>query len=70
MRLLLIHSDHIEYETKKRTKFAEESCKPSDSLEDAIVAFCAVEAPDEEGVNDVISQAVTAIVDNGRKGRV
>ena len=61
MRLLLIHSDNIEYEAKKKTKFAEETCNPSDSLKDAIVAFCAVEAPDEEGIDDVIAQAVSTI---------
>jgi threonyl-tRNA synthetase len=63
MRLLLIHSDLIEYEAKKKTKFAEEPCKPSDSLKDALVAFCAIESPDTEGMNDVIAQAITAIGD-------
>ncbi|PKL60296.1 MAG: threonine--tRNA ligase, partial [Methanomicrobiales archaeon HGW-Methanomicrobiales-4] len=61
MRLLLLHSDLITYEAKKKTKFAEEPCIPSDSLEDALVAFCAVEAPDTEGIDDVISQTVAAI---------
>ncbi|HWQ67340.1 MAG TPA: threonine--tRNA ligase [Methanospirillum sp.] len=63
MRLLLIHSDHIEYEAKKKTKFAEEPCTASDSLEEALVAFCAVEAPDADGMDDVIAQAVTAVND-------
>lgn len=61
MRLLLIHSDHIEYEAKKKTKFAEEPCNPSDFLDEALVAFCAVEAPDADDVDDVIHQAVSAI---------
>lgn len=61
MRLLLIHSDHIEYEAKKKTKFAEEPCKPSDSFDESLVAFCAVEAPDAEGIDDVVAQAVASI---------
>jgi len=61
MRLLLIHSDFIEYEAKKKTKFAEEPCNPADRLDDAVVAFCAVESPDADGIDDVIDQAVTAI---------
>jgi len=63
MRLLLLHSDLITYEAKKKTKFAEEPCKPTDSLEDALVAFCAVEAPDTDGIDDVIAQTVAAIGD-------
>jgi len=61
MRLLLIHSDHIEYEAKKKTKFAEEPCSPSDSFDESLVAFCAVEAPDEDGIEDVVTQAVSSI---------
>jgi threonyl-tRNA synthetase len=61
MRLLLIHSDFIEYEAKKKTKFAEEPCNPSDRLDDALVAFCAVESPDADDIDDVISQTVNAI---------
>ncbi|HPP78314.1 threonine--tRNA ligase, partial [Methanospirillum sp.] len=61
MRLLLIHSDFIEYEAKKKTKFAEEPCNPADRLDDALVAFCAVESPDADGIEDVISQTVAAI---------
>ena len=63
MRLLLIHSDHIEYEAKKKTKFAEEPCSSSDSFDEALVAFCAVEAPDADDIEDVISQAVTAVTE-------
>lgn len=61
MRLLLIHSDHIEYEAKKKTKFAEDPCNPSDSFDESLVAFCAVEAPDEDGIEDVVTQAVASI---------
>lgn len=67
MRLLLIHSDHIEYEAKKKTKFAEEPCNPSDSFDEALVAFCAVEAPDEDGIEDVVAQAVASIGDMSKQ---
>ena len=49
MQLLLIHSDYIEYETKKQTPVAEkidESLK-SGRLEEALTAFIAVEKADE-----------------------
>ncbi len=61
MRLLLIHSDYIEYEAKKKTKFAEENCIPKDEFKESLVAFCAVEAPDEEGIEDVITQTISEI---------
>lgn len=61
MRLLLIHSDFIEYKAKKKTKFAEDPCIPSDRLDDVLVTFCAVESGDIDSIEDVISQAVTAI---------
>lgn len=63
MRLLLIHSDYIEYETKKKTKFAEEPCPSSDSLEDVLVAFSAIESGDAEGIDDVVDQTIQAIDD-------
>lgn len=67
MRLLLIHSDFIEYEAKKKTKIAEEPCNPADRLDDALVAFCAVESSDADGIDDVIAQTVAAIEDLARK---
>ena len=57
MRLLLIHSDYIEYEAKKKTKMAEECSVPSDRMEDALTVFCAVESIDEEDLEGVILQA-------------
>lgn len=50
MKLLLIHSDHIEYEvTKKAGKFAEEIPEElkAGGLEEALTAFIAVESIDE-----------------------
>lgn len=61
MRLLLIHSDHNDYEAKKPTPMAEEAENLRDSMDDALVAFCAVEAADEEDMEDVVEQAVADI---------
>ena len=61
MRILLIHSDKIEYEALSKTKMAEESIIPKDAMHDALVAFCAVESIDEEDRADIISQAVYEI---------
>jgi len=46
MQLLLIHSDYIEYETKKQTPVAEkiEESLKSGRLEEALTAFMAVES--------------------------
>ena len=61
MRLLLIHSDYIEYEAKKRTKMAEECTVLSDREDEALTVFCAVESVDEEDLAGVVSQAVEEI---------
>ncbi len=62
MRLLLIHSDYIEYEAKKKTKMAEECSVPTDRMEDALTVFCAVESIDEEDLEGVILQAAGEII--------
>ena len=61
MRLLLIHSDYIEYEVKKKTKMAEECSVLSDREEEALTVFCAVESVDEEDLEGVVRQAVEEI---------
>ena len=63
MQLLLIHSDYIEYETKKDTPVAEkidESFKKG-RLEEALTVFIAVESVDETGRGEVVSRAVDDI---------
>jgi len=57
MRLLLIHSDRITYDAKKQTPFAEKGAALQDSLDEALVAFCAVEAVDEQDPNGIVNQA-------------
>jgi threonyl-tRNA synthetase len=67
MRLLLIHSDHIEYEARKKTKVAEEDAVPKDALDEALAVFCAVESVDEENIEDAVRQAANEIVATARQ---
>ncbi|MDN5339784.1 MAG: threonyl-tRNA synthetase [Euryarchaeota archaeon] len=67
MRLLLIHSDHIEYEARKKTKVAEEVVVPKDALDEALAVFCAVESVDEENIEDAVRQAADEIVATARQ---
>jgi threonyl-tRNA synthetase len=63
MQLLLIHSDYIEYETKKQTSVAEkidESLK-SGRLEEALTAFMAVEKADETNPSETIEKTTAEI---------
>jgi threonyl-tRNA synthetase len=61
MRLLLIHSDFIEYEAKKKTGMAEDARILKDSQEEALTVFSAVESVDEDDIEGVVSQAVEEI---------
>ncbi|MCK5636275.1 MAG: threonine--tRNA ligase, partial [Thermoplasmatales archaeon] len=62
MKLLLIHSDYIEYEVKdKAIKNPEETKIKKDRLEDALTAFTAVEKVDEKSSNQAVQQAAAEI---------
>jgi len=61
MRLLLIHSDYIEYEAKKKTKMAEECSVLSDRENEVLVVFCAVESVDEDDLEGVVLQGVQEV---------
>jgi len=61
MRLLLIHSDYIEYEAKKKTKMAEDEAVLADSQKETLTVFCAVESIDENDPEGVMMQAVAEI---------
>ncbi|MDR0768201.1 MAG: threonine--tRNA ligase, partial [Methanosarcinales archaeon] len=63
MQMLLVHSDFIEYETKKKTKIAEEISDDMKSgrLEEALTAFIAVEKCDEANPNGTMAAAVAQI---------
>lgn len=67
MRLLLIHSDHIEYEARKKTKVAEEDAIQKDALDEALAVFCAVESVDEENIEDAVRQAADEIASSARQ---
>lgn len=64
MKLLLIHSDFIEYEVKKSTPVAEkiEEDVMSGRMEEALTAFIAVEKPDESGIQYTADKGADEIV--------
>lgn len=65
MRILLIHSDHLKYQTKSKTRIAEkiEDEKKKGHFENALVVFTAVEKEDEENPTAVVENAVREILD-------
>ena len=64
MKLLLIHADYIEYEIKKKTKFAENFEGKGARIDEALVAFVSVEKGDNE---DVALKAIEEIRDVAEK---
>jgi len=65
LQLLLIHSDYIEFEAKRPTKFAEEieEAAKKGRLEEALCAFVAVEKFDEDDSEAVVAEGAKQIVD-------
>ena len=65
MRLLAIHADFMEYESKKKTKFAEEISGDEKSLrvEEVLVIFTSVEKSDEDNRDAVIDRFLEDIKD-------
>lgn len=65
MRILLIHSDHLKYQTKSKTRIAEkiDDEKKKGQFENALVVFTAVEKEDEENPVAVVENAVKEIMD-------
>ncbi|ADI73400.1 threonyl-tRNA synthetase [Methanohalobium evestigatum Z-7303] len=63
MRLLLVHSDYIEYEVKKSTPVAEkvDESQKSGRLEEALTVFLAVEKPDESDIDEIVKRTVDEI---------
>ena len=64
MRILLIHSDHLKYQTKSKTRIAEkiDDEKKKGQFENALVVFTAVEKEDEENPVAVVENAVKEII--------
>lgn len=63
MRILLIHSDYINYKTKSKTKIAEniEDKQKSMHFDNSLVVFTAVEKKDEDDPKTVVENAVKEI---------
>ncbi len=62
MKLLLIHSDFIEYEVKtKAIKTPEDITKKHDRFEESLTVFTAVEKIDEKAPSQAVKQAVEEI---------
>ena len=64
MRTLMIHSDYLRYKTRSKTKRAEdiEDEKRDSGVDDALVAFIAVEKEDEEDPEIIIKKSVKEIL--------
>jgi len=72
LRILLIHSDFLEFETRERTPVAEDvpPSLRSGRLEEVLVVFTAVEEEDEGNMEDVSKNAAREIADVARKVEV
>ncbi|HDS44672.1 MAG TPA: threonine--tRNA ligase [Methanomicrobia archaeon] len=75
MQLLFIHADFIEYEAKEKTRVAEplEPGQKNARLDEALVAFIAVEQGDEANVPSIVAQAANetlAIADQVNAERI
>ena len=68
MRILLIHSDYLSFEVKKKAiKDAEELSGPPQKAENVLIAFIAVEKIDEEGPESVVKQLVAELTKTARE---
>jgi len=65
MRILLIHSDHLKYQTKSKTRIAEkiDDEKKKGKFDNALVVFTAIEKEDEKNPDAVVQNAVKEITD-------
>jgi threonyl-tRNA synthetase len=68
MRILLLHSDYLRYEAKRKAlKDAEDLKEPTGGADDALVVFIAFEKPDEQDVDSVKRQLIDGIKDTYEK---
>lgn len=71
MKLLLIHSDYIEYEVKdKAIKNPEEVRKKTGRLDEALTVFTAVEKIDEKASRQAVKDAVLEIIKTAEQLKV
>lgn len=63
MRVLLIHSDYLEYETKNKTPVAEEieESKQQGKFDESLVVFTAVEKEDEKNPSAIVRNLVKEV---------
>ena len=62
MKILLIHSDYLEFEAKQKTKIAEDTDVLKGKMDECLTAFIAVEKEDEENPENVINNTVNEII--------
>ncbi len=68
MRILLIHSDYLRFEAKKKAlKDAEEIEEHKGEAKNVLVAFIAAEKPDEENIESTVDQLVSEIKETIKK---
>ncbi|MGM0510342.1 MAG: threonine--tRNA ligase [Thermoplasmatota archaeon] len=69
MKILLIHSDYLRYQVKKKTPVAEkiEEEMKEGEMEECLSVFTAVEKSDEGKEEDVAQQGVDSIIDTAEK---
>lgn len=71
MKLLLIHSDYIEYEVKnKAIKTPEEIEKKTDRFDEALTVFTAVEKIDEKSSDQAVNNALNEIIKTAEQLKV
>jgi len=62
VKILLIHSDYLEFEAKQKTKIAEDTDILQGKMDECLTAFMAVEKEDEENPENVIKNTVNEII--------
>ena len=64
MRILLIHSDYLNYNVKNKTPVAEdiEEAKREGSFDDSLVVFTAVEKDDEDNPEGIVKNLVKEVI--------
>ena len=64
MRILLIHSDYLNYNVKNKTPVAEEieEAKKQGSFDDSLIVFTAVEKDDENNPEGIVKNLVSEVV--------
>ncbi|MDR2830792.1 MAG: threonine--tRNA ligase [Methanobrevibacter sp.] len=69
MRVLLIHSDYLKYQTKNKTKIAEEieKTRKNGFFQESLVVFSAVEKEDEKNIENVVENVFNEIKDIYKK---